>query len=739
MQAIKVACPLCQTGTSVRDPAPLGKSVHCQKCGARFTIGADDLPQAAVPVSVPPAEVPWWVDAPARAASAAPAPAKVPVAAPYHPPLVPAAVTAKPPAPAPVAMPAIPPSAAQPRGVSSLVAVGLLGGGTVAVLGLAVVLVIACFANLSADPGSGESAAPAPANAVQGGAALPKKGPALPAKGTVQPTKLPVAENHPQPEGTTPVEAANTPPADGNAGVALPVRRDRPAMVAQADGPPNKQTAQKDPFLDPIKINPPPPSNKSVVTTAKQKEIDAAIARGVAFLKSIHQTTEVKGKLHHLGTYAQDNGRALGTTALVTLALLECGVPADDPCVVAAVEYVRKSWPENTATYEISLAILLLDRVGNKKDKPAIQALALRLIHGQNSVGGWSYDCDVLNNAEATQLLAILKKTRPRLPAAVERPAAALNLPAQIRLLNPLEKTGALLPAGIDKGSTPPKKDAGLIAPQEGGDKGKDVAGMDKNGPPAPPVPLPKLGATEPAPKITVVPPQKGKDPKGGPIKVRIDKKGDDNSNSQFAMLALWAARRHDVPVEHALLLAEQRYRTTQHRESGGWAYHFQDGQQKDRPSMTCVGLLGLALGRGVATEMQLKAGYAVPKVPLLDEQASDGFLKGVAPYLQKDSVGPQQQFPQGLSLYFMWSVERVAVLYDLAKIGEHDWYLWGVNLLLPSQRANGSWQTGSYHGSNPTVDTCFALLFLKRVNLVQDLTDNLRLYMAIPDSNMKQ
>ena len=43
---------------------------------------------------------------------------------------------------------------------------------------------------------------------------------------------------------------------------------------------------------------------------------------------------------------------------------------------------------------------------------------------------------------------------------------------------------------------------------------------------------------------------------------------GDDNSNSQFAMLALWAARRHDVPVEHALLLAEQRYRTSQHKES---------------------------------------------------------------------------------------------------------------------------------------------------------------------------
>ena len=34
----------------------------------------------------------------------------------------------------------------------------------------------------------------------------------------------------------------------------------------------------------------------------------------------------------------------------------------------------------------------------------------------------------------------------------------------------------------------------------------------------------------------------------------------DDNSNSQFALLALWAARRHGVAGERALLLADQRF-----------------------------------------------------------------------------------------------------------------------------------------------------------------------------------
>ena len=83
-----------------------------------------------------------------------------------------------------------------------------------------------------------------------------------------------------------------------------------------------------------------------------------------------------------------------------------------------------------------------------------------------------------------------------------------------------------------------------------------------------------------------------------------------------------------------------------------------------------------------------------------------------------------------------MWSVERVAVLYDLRTIAGADWYNWGADILLPTQRGNGSWQTHSYAGSNSTIDTCFALLFLKRVNLVQDLTDNLRMYMGLPDPN---
>src|SRR5262249_53904487 len=69
--------------------------------------------------------------------------------------------------------------------------------------------------------------------------------------------------------------------------------------------------------------------------------------------------------------------------------------------------------------------------------------------------------------------------------------------------------------------------------------------------------------------------------------------------------------------------------------------------------------------------------------------------------------------------LYFLWSLERVAVVYNLPTIGGKDWYSWGADILLRSQAGNGSWDD-SFAGP---VDTCFALLFLKRANVATDLT----------------
>src|SRR5262249_54493676 len=91
------------------------------------------------------------------------------------------------------------------------------------------------------------------------------------------------------------------------------------------------------------------------------------------------------------------------------------------------------------------------------------------------------------------------------------------------------------------------------------------------------------------------------------------------------------------------------------------------------------------------------------------------------------DTHGAPGQRPIGnIGLYFLWSVERVGVLYNLRTIGGKDWYRWGADLLVKHQGADGSWACGGYWGSSHHVDTSFALLFLKRANRTRDLTRKL-------------
>jgi hypothetical protein len=82
----------------------------------------------------------------------------------------------------------------------------------------------------------------------------------------------------------------------------------------------------------------------------------------------------------------------------------------------------------------------------------------------------------------------------------------------------------------------------------------------------------------------------------------------------------------------------------------------------------------------------------------------------------------------EALDLYYLWSVERVGVLYGRKNIAGKEWYPWGARLLLAAQNGNGGWGKGGSYISTPAVDTCFALLFLKRANLVKDLSAKLEL-----------
>jgi hypothetical protein len=58
--------------------------------------------------------------------------------------------------------------------------------------------------------------------------------------------------------------------------------------------------------------------------------------------------------------------------------------------------------------------------------------------------------------------------------------------------------------------------------------------------------------------------------------------------------------------------------------------------------------------------------------------------------------------------LYYMYALERAGMLYGTEMMGTHKWYPEGAKVLIETQGADGHWGDG-------TVDTCFAILFLKR------------------------
>jgi hypothetical protein len=122
--------------------------------------------------------------------------------------------------------------------------------------------------------------------------------------------------------------------------------------------------------------------------------------------------------------------------------------------------------------------------------------------------------------------------------------------------------------------------------------------------------------------------------------------------------------------------------------------------------------------------EADLEKGKSVPD-PGKDRAVKAGLaVLGTAigrPFGKRRAGAPPLDIPRagGRSYYFLWSLERVGVALDLKTIGGKDWYAWGADVLLANQGQDGSWQ-GQYPA---TVDTCFALLFLKRANLASDLT----------------
>jgi len=186
-----------------------------------------------------------------------------------------------------------------------------------------------------------------------------------------------------------------------------------------------------------------------------------------------------------------------------------------------------------------------------------------------------------------------------------------------------------------------------------------------------------------------------------------------DNSNSQYSALGLRACFDAGVTLpEGVVLLAVKWWRESQFKDpkkekaafasnagvSGkveGWNYK-DEASQPDKPpyhAMTAGGVGALVI-------------YDY----MLDRKwKDDGFVKAGMNWLTVHYE------VQPWNTYFLYGLERAAILFGTEKIGDHFWYAESAGALVGSQHEDGSWGKDTTEWFNTTWDTCFSVLFLRR------------------------
>ncbi len=187
---------------------------------------------------------------------------------------------------------------------------------------------------------------------------------------------------------------------------------------------------------------------------------------------------------------------------------------------------------------------------------------------------------------------------------------------------------------------------------------------------------------------------------------------GSDNSNTQYAVLGLWAAATAGVPVPREAWQQIRDYYLSCQSEDGSWSYVAQKGAP-GRLTMTTAGMCGLVIASQQLNDRR-EVTQADGKTQNCGIYKDDEALKAAQRWIGdhfrlQDTMG---------TFYNVYGIERAGRLSGQRFLGEHDWYREGCDYLVRIQDAiDGSWHLrGSAHYDNwPIVSSSFALLFLTK------------------------
>jgi prenyltransferase/squalene oxidase-like repeat protein len=205
-----------------------------------------------------------------------------------------------------------------------------------------------------------------------------------------------------------------------------------------------------------------------------------------------------------------------------------------------------------------------------------------------------------------------------------------------------------------------------------------------------------------------------GNDGKGG-WSYSASRDRADNSNTQFAMLALHEAERAGVKVDDQTWQLALNYWTQPRMQHPNGGYGYEPGHPPSG-SMTCAAISSLiiAYDRLSMGEAKVENGRIQCCGNQEEHAPLDNALRWMARHFSVDrnptaGIGPLETGgSKNWLLYYLYGMERVGRMSGRRFIGDHDWYREGCEKLLKHQKdtLNNSWVGDGIIEDNPLIAT---------------------------------
>ncbi len=197
-----------------------------------------------------------------------------------------------------------------------------------------------------------------------------------------------------------------------------------------------------------------------------------------------------------------------------------------------------------------------------------------------------------------------------------------------------------------------------------------------------------------------------------------------DNSNSQFALLALHEAERAGVSTSDQTWRLAEKYWENDQNADGSWGYT--KFNWKGSGSMTCAGIASLVIAADKVQSSDARVAGNHIECCVAHRPGDTDRIERAIEWLGKNySVTSNHPYGDYWTLYYLYGLERAGRLTARRFIplpsrpgrsNRADWYREGADRLVRQQdRLSGFWRGRGGGDDNPLVGTSFALLFLSK------------------------